>query len=207
MQAPLAPFVGPEPPLVALTMTAASSIAKPIDMSKKRKNSGFTIIELMITLVVAAILLTVGVPSYQSLVRNNRLTTQVNTFVGSLQLSRSEAIKRRVPGHVTALDASDAGNEWGPGWRVWIDLNSSGAFDAGEDLRTFSNLQGNTMNSVENANDITFRANGTPTGFAVGALGFASFDLCPPSNSHVNGRQAQIRLTGQIATNNDLACP
>lgn len=176
-------------------------------MSKKRRNSGFTIIELMITLVIAAILLTVGVPSYQSLVRNQRLTTQINTFVGSLQLARSEAIKRRVPGHVTAVDASDNGDEWGPGWRIWVDLNNNGGFDAGEDLKTQANLQGNTMNSVEDNGDIVFRPDGTlPTAFP-NTAGIASFDLCPPANSNVNGRQVQIRVTGQIATINDLVCP
>ncbi|MGB5729503.1 MAG: GspH/FimT family pseudopilin, partial [Thiogranum sp.] len=58
------------------------------------KTRGFTLVELLSTLAVAGILLTVGVPSMQDLIRNNRLTAATNLFVSSLNIARSEAIKQ-----------------------------------------------------------------------------------------------------------------
>jgi type IV fimbrial biogenesis protein FimT len=61
------------------------------------QQAGFTLIELMIVIVLVAIFVTVGVPSFQNLVSDNRLSTQANRLVSSLQLARSEAIKLRTP--------------------------------------------------------------------------------------------------------------
>lgn len=61
------------------------------------KADGFTLVELMITLAVAAILLTVGIPSFRDFVMNNRITTQANEFVASIHLARSLAIKHQRP--------------------------------------------------------------------------------------------------------------
>lgn len=58
------------------------------------RERGFTLVELMITLAVMAILLTVGIPSFQSIFQSNRLATQANEMIGSINLARSEAIKR-----------------------------------------------------------------------------------------------------------------
>lgn len=55
---------------------------------------GFTIVELMLTLAVAAVILSLGVPSFQGLVERNQLTSGINQFVSSLTLTRSEAVKR-----------------------------------------------------------------------------------------------------------------
>lgn len=55
---------------------------------------GFTIIELMITLVVAAILLAIAIPSFNYLTVSSKLTTTANTLVNALGIARSEAIKR-----------------------------------------------------------------------------------------------------------------
>ena len=48
------------------------------------RRSGFTLIELMITLAVAAIVLTVGIPSFREMMRENRLATQTNEFLAAL---------------------------------------------------------------------------------------------------------------------------
>lgn len=55
---------------------------------------GFTLIELMVTIAVAAILLAVAVPSFRHLIISNRLTTAANDVVTALTVARSEAIKR-----------------------------------------------------------------------------------------------------------------
>jgi type IV fimbrial biogenesis protein FimT len=56
---------------------------------------GFTLIELMVTLLVLAILASVGIPAFQRLVAENRVSSQANATQGALQFARSEALKRR----------------------------------------------------------------------------------------------------------------
>ena len=83
-----------------------------------RLASGFTIIELMVTVAVAGILLAVAVPSFNQMAVNSRLTTQVNDVVGALNLARSEAIKRNARvsfcrvGSETAVNCETASGNW-----------------------------------------------------------------------------------------------
>lgn len=61
----------------------------------KRSARGFTLIELMVTLAVLAILATVGIPAFQQLAAENRVSSQANATQAALQFARSEALKRR----------------------------------------------------------------------------------------------------------------
>ena len=70
---------------------------------------GFTLLELMITVAVLAIMVGIGVPSYQDLMRRNRLAAQTNQLIGVLAFARSEAVKRGV--RVTICPANDAVNQ------------------------------------------------------------------------------------------------
>jgi type IV fimbrial biogenesis protein FimT len=63
----------------------------------KAKQAGFTLIELMFTIVVLAVLLGIGVPNFRDFVRNSRLTSAANDLLTDVNLARSEAVKRRVP--------------------------------------------------------------------------------------------------------------
>lgn len=93
----------------------------------------FTLVELMITLLVVAILASVAVPAYQTMVKNNRLTTQVNELVTALLYARSEAVKRSAPVAVCAStdEATCSGtNEWETGWIVFIDEDDDLTVDA-----------------------------------------------------------------------------
>lgn len=71
-----------------------------------RQARGFTILELMITVAVLSILVGVGIPSFQDMMRRNRLAAQTNQLIGTLAFARSEAVKRGV--RVTVCPANDA---------------------------------------------------------------------------------------------------
>jgi prepilin-type N-terminal cleavage/methylation domain-containing protein len=88
---------------------------------------GFTLIELVVTLAVVAILTTVGLPALGDYLRNSRLTTQTNDLVAAFNFARGEAITRNQNVYITMLNISaNTANEWGPGWEIWIDGRRDG---------------------------------------------------------------------------------
>lgn len=96
----------------------------------KAKQTGFTLIELMFTLIVLAVLLGIGVPNFRDFIRNSRLSSAANDLLADLNLARSEAVKRRVP--VTLCKSTDgtscATDNAAPflRWIVFVDdLNSA----------------------------------------------------------------------------------
>src|SRR5258706_9057616 len=62
----------------------------------RSRRAGFTIIELMVTVSVAAILMAIAIPNMRNFLRNNRLTSGVNDLLHSIQVARTEAIKRQL---------------------------------------------------------------------------------------------------------------
>lgn len=76
-------------------------------------------IELMVTIVVAAVLLTIGVPSFRGLIENQRMTTTVNDLFAAINLTRGEAVQRGTRVDLAPLDGAD----WTKGWAVFIDKN------------------------------------------------------------------------------------
>lgn len=96
------------------------------------KEAGFTLMELMVTIALAVILITVAVPSFIDIIRNNRLATQTNELVTALTLARSEAVKRAAR---VAVRPWSTATGWTSGWAVTLDLDGDGDF-TDEDLES-----------------------------------------------------------------------
>lgn len=100
---------------------------------------GFTLIELMVTLAVAAIMIGIAVPSFQSVVNSNKLASAANEMVASLQLARMEAVRRNVRAAVCASANANAGADATcasadiNGWITFVDENGDGDFDSASD--------------------------------------------------------------------------
>lgn len=85
------------------------------------KQMGFTLIELMVTVAVMAIVLTVAVPAFTNVINNNRLTSQANELLNSLSFARSEAIRRNADViFCHSQDGASCSAPPGGNWQGWI---------------------------------------------------------------------------------------
>lgn len=137
-----------------------------MDRSRTR---GFTLMELMIVLALAGVMIGLAVPSMRQFARNNRLTTAANDMLHAFSLARTEALKRQI-GWVTLCATTDPNA--GPatltcsygamsGWIVFVDANSSGQYDNGEEVLA----RGSASTSVTVKNDRNGIACYSQTGF------------------------------------------
>ncbi len=157
---------------------------------------GFTMIELMLTISIASILLAVAVPSYQSLMRESRLTTQANELMTSLHYARSEAVKRGM--RVTICKSSDGasctnGSNWQDGWLIFSDASMAGTVDGVDEvLRVFPGLNGSILGAAGNfANWVSYLPNGRSQGN--GSLATGTFSLC----NQASGRNVVVNNSGR----------
>lgn len=174
---------------------------KPITPCQRpsRRQLGFTLIEMMVAIAVAAVLLSIAVPSFHSFIVNNRMTSQINGLVASISRARNEAALRGV--QVTICASSDgvtcatSTTGWQIGWLIFVDSNNNGVLDAAEGraIATEAALDsGSTLTATGFANNarLVFR----PYGGLLTTSG--TFTLCPQSPDK-NGRQVSVALSGR----------
>ncbi len=145
----------------------------------QQKNSflkGFTLVELLITIAIASMVATIGMPSFTQTIRNSRLTTNANELVTSLSFARSEAVKRN-----QTITIRRAGTEWESGWTVFVDLDGDGnGIPEGDTtdtvLRVYAGLPDNYTLRSTGINRVTFQASGIS--------GNGSFVLCENSDGN-----------------------
>lgn len=176
-----------------------------------RRQKGFTLIELLVAMAVAAVLLAVGVPSFQSAIVSNRLTSATNDLVGTLAQARSEAIKRgeRITVCISSNGTSCAASGgWQQGWITFVDTTRSGtaaAVDTGETVlavtqRASSSTQIQGSTAVEQY--VSFSSDGTARRMS-GATQAGTLRTCEPSAALSNDKRARdidIASVGRLST-------
>jgi type IV fimbrial biogenesis protein FimT len=161
---------------------------KEIGVFKYDRQGGFTLLELLVTISVAAIILSVGVPGFLSFIQNNRAVTHTNDLVTALNLGRSEATRR---GTGVVLCSSTNGttcsdsNDWSNGWIV----RTSG----GTLLRSWPERSGGAGVLTGNVSQIQFQARGSIAGVAPLLL------VRLPNCSGNQGRDVAVNLAGRIS--------
>jgi type IV fimbrial biogenesis protein FimT len=167
--------------------------------------AGFTLIELMVTLLVASILMGVVAPGMATLVERNRLQTTSESLYTSLMLARSEALKRNR--EVLVCKSSDGAScatgvdtQWEQGWLVYVDVDGDGAVDADEILRVSGPLaEGMTLRVAGDFDDeIGYGTDGT-------ASGTGAFVMCNPTADTQSAREIAVSFTGRPKMNKTTA--
>jgi type IV fimbrial biogenesis protein FimT len=136
--------------------------------SAQQIQRGFTIIELMITLAVAAIIISIAVPSFKAVINNNRVATTTNEMIAALGLARSEAIKVN-----RKVQVKPATGDWQLGYDIKIDTDGDDAFDDESVLRMIE-APHSSISYATSATQVTFNplggiADGTSKTFGISA--------------------------------------
>ncbi|MEX2496946.1 MAG: GspH/FimT family pseudopilin [Woeseia sp.] len=156
-------------------------------MKNFKRVRGFTLLELMVTVAIAAIILSFGVPGFVSFVQNNRAATHTNDLVTALNLGRSEATRRGSP--VLLCSSTDGttcsgSGDWSTGWVV----RSAG----GNLLRSWPERSGGAGVISGNVSQVQFQPRGSIAG---GAL----LEVRLPDCSGQQGRDVAVNVAGRIS--------
>jgi len=173
-------------------------------MHPKYAQSGFTLVELIFTIAIGLIFLTMAVPSYTDFTKNNRVTTITNTLVSDINVARSEAIARGVrvmlcrsanPG-ASSPTCGGTNNIWTTGWLVFASGDGNSTYDAGADTLIRVNLiDAHDVTVISNStfnSTVQFNPDGTTN--AGGSTGL--FSICD-DRGYTKGNKIRIISTGR----------
>ena len=195
-----------------------------------RNQRGFTLYELLVTVLVMGVIFGFGVPNLLEFARNNRMAATVNDLVGALSLARSEAVSGRVRVTLCAspepvvdapscdADASDPDSEGG--YIAWVDTDGDAVVDAGERL-LLQRDDPQDITVLADSGYVQFGVNGSVVNAVGAGAPLTQILFCDTrGNSVVSGSLSAARgvrisvvgypslftEVGEIATL-DLACP
>jgi type IV fimbrial biogenesis protein FimT len=179
-------------------------------LASRRRERGFTLVELMVTLIVAAILIGVAIPSFDGVINANRLVSQGNELIAALQSARGEAVKRNtrviVCRSVNLVRCANTAANW-TGWVVGVDANRDGQIDTGGVLqvgRVTSPVQVFSSPFVR-ATGVVFRPDGYAYRTVNNTLLVGSIGVClPTTRPQENMRAVTIAAGGSRITTKSL---
>ncbi len=158
-------------------------------------HSGFTLLELLATLTIAAILALLVVPTFHTLLMNNRMSTQIDELMTALQGARSQAISRQQ--HIVLCPSIDQvtclnSSAWQTGWIMFADRNNNQQFDRMDrPLRVHNTTnKGLSISGSNGRQRIVLRPDGTAGGSN------ASFTFCD-ARGPGQARAVMLALNGR----------
>jgi len=135
-------------------------------------------------------------------IKNDRLSTQINTLVGHFAYARSEAVTRHAPVIICAsgTQTSCSTNDWSEGWIIFVDTDNNSDFSAGEDmLRQYEGLSGGNTLTSSIGNIVIY----DKRGFAPDSVG--SFTLCD-DRGDAHKKAITISGTGRVRQGGGGSC-
>jgi type IV fimbrial biogenesis protein FimT len=188
-------------------MPIATQLLQP-QLSNQRRQAGYTLGELLITISIVGILASIAVPGMQNVVLNNRRVSVSNDMAYSIQLARSEAITRnqRVIVCSSKNGSSCAGaSDWSEGWIAFNDANGDKA-PGGTSESVLLYSVGNdsiTITPLTFTDSFTYRPNGRVMGISVGAS-TGEFVFCDRRGA-AHARVLRLRSSGRPSLSDKLA--
>lgn len=177
-------------------------------MRQPRRPHGFTLIELMVTLAIAAILMFLAIPSFVSYQRNTQLTSAANSLLAAINAARGEAMKRGMSAMVVP---TNNGSDWTTGWVVFVDKNNSRTYTDTGDVKDSIVLTQAAVPSGISVTGTGIASGGTPyimfdaSGYSKTKTGFAgnlSFSFVRSDLAAADGyrqtRKIKIASTGRV---------
>jgi len=171
-----------------------------------RNQHGFNLLEMMAAVAVLGILLSLGVPSFTHMIRDNRVVANTNELVVALSVARSEAVKRGVPtavcartGPTTDVCRTGSSSDWGSGWLVFTDqAGTTGVISTGDEiLQRFDAVPDGVSVLTNNRPSVRFAGSGLPPDGAVDTTFTIKHAECVGSNR----RTVKVSATGRLHTN------
>ncbi len=178
-------------------------------------SSGFTLVELLVTMVVFGILASIAIPSFSDLIKNSRLATETNDLMSDLAYARSEAARqgKRVTLCVSSNGTScGTGSAWTAGRIIFVDTGTYGTVDGTDTVLRVTNsvstkkititTSGFTTDGSSTLNYLQFKQSGATSSGTNG-----KFMICD-DRTGAHGREIELLITGRAALKTTSAsCP
>jgi type IV fimbrial biogenesis protein FimT len=175
----------------------------PTDGVHDSRQRGFTLIELVITMSIVAILLAIGIPSFRYVTTSNRTSGEINDLLGSMQLARAEAIKQ---GQTVTICASQdhltcsGQSSWNTGWIMFAGTGAPSNADPIIRLEMpFSGSDTLQANGTPAASAVEFNREGFGLNLPAGGLMFTLHDSTGGTSYT---RCLQVTFVGAVSTLN-----
>lgn len=178
--------------------------------SNYKKFKGFTLVELMLTLSIAAIVMTLAVPNMSIFLAQNQSSQQSHDFIAALQLGLSDAENNTAPVVLCAKNpanntcinytTSPSLTAWNSGWLLFRDNNSDGAYTDGTDeLIKIQVNPSNLVNIAAISSAITITNAGTIS------RGTGNYEFSPKKCVSNSRHRIIVTASGQFTTQG-IAC-
>ena len=175
-----------------------------IESMKKRQQHGFTLYELLTTIMIIGVIMAIGVPNMAEFTQNSRLTSTSNDMLASFYIARSEAARSKsnitICASANSLDpAAVCGGTFNDGWIVFVDLNGDLVHDAPAEtiVRAYPPVATGVVVTVNaNSNYFAFAGTGLGRGDVGGNPALSTVMICDSRGIDVapGGRATARRL-------------
>ncbi|MCL1068262.1 GspH/FimT family pseudopilin [Shewanella olleyana] len=161
---------------------------------KKGFTKGFTLVELMVTLAVAAILIGIAVPSLTYLYESSRSRSAASSIESAFVFARNQAVSfgRRVT--VCPGDGTGCTSDWIDGFTIFIDDDQNGVKDNNTDvLRYVDAFKDSDYIKASSSSNVTFNPDGLVSGSNAQTITY-----CPGATDSSHSRQVSLSASGRV---------